>query len=261
MKNTMKSWFAATLAGLATLTGVARAGETNTVREVKTSDSKAPITASVTERYASRYVTGSGSTLSDGAVIQDTLKVNTGKYSVGGWVTLNHDLEDKNGPRGVEPNVVVSGLEATLPLTKSLSLTQDLEYWAYHGTRAGKKPDRLSQTVLKYNGKVAVSAGYIRFLETELKPETDRFTFSLSRPTKVFDKYGLKVSVNPFAKAVWQDCHTGNMEGWFQETYGANASVERKNVALEGSLNLQDGNENLKREDLTYYTLGVKVKF
>ena len=246
MKKTIRNIIGA---GLVALAGSSFAGPTTDMN----------VTGSLTEKFASRYVMGSGATASPGAVVQDTLRVGVGKY-VGAWLFMNHDLTANQGPRGIDPNVVTFAPEVTAPLTKSLSLRQDAEVWTYQEHVVGKEKDFVTQTTLKYTGPITATASYVHFFPKTATKQIDRGVFTLAKPYKLVDEKEYSISATPSITAVYQDNHAGN-HGLYHETAGLSVGVATKKYGLEACVNRQEGNSDHGKKNITTFGVAGKVNF
>lgn len=90
------------------------------------SSTKPKISGYAQSTLQSEYISGSGSRLSEGPVVQNFAAVNFGdvfqkKDNISAWVWDNHDLTAKEGPIGEKPNEIDFGLTYSFPLSKKFS--------------------------------------------------------------------------------------------------------------------------------------------
>lgn len=223
------------------------------------------VSGSWSEKYVTRYVKGSGKFVSEGAVVQDTLRVDVetgklGRFSASGF--MNHDLETKKGPNGFYPNEIVLGTEHLYPFNERLSWKNAFMFGSFPEQIIKKDPDYIIDSVLKFKGSLLdLDLAYRHYLETENFKSVDRGTVGLSKKFNLPFKLGeWSFSVTPNARVVYQDNHIGG-KGIHHITFGASVGAESKNFGFELFVNRQQGNQKLQREDLTYGGAQVKVKF
>jgi len=222
------------------------------------------ITGSLNERYATRYVKGSGKFVSEGAVVQDTLRLDAetpklGRFSA--WGFMNHDLEAKKGLKGFDSNELVLGTEHLIPLTEKISWKNAFMFGSFPDKIIKKDSDYVIDSGLKFKGSlVDLDLAYRHYLGTQNYKSVDRGSVGISKRIGLGNFRGWKFSVNPNARVVYQDNHAG-VKGIHHFTFGASLGAENRNFGLELFANRQQGNERLGRKDLTYGGVQVKVKF
>lgn len=222
------------------------------------------INGSWSEKYATRYVKGSGKFVSEGPVLQDTLRVDAetaklGRFSA--WGFMNHDLEAKKGPKGIDPNEIVLGAEHLISLTDKIDWKNAFMYGTFPEKIIKTDPDYIIESGLKIKGNIAdLDLIYRHYLETENYKSVDRGTVGLSRKIGLGNFGEWKFSITPNVRVVYQDNHIGG-KGVHHFTFGASIGAENKRMGFELFVNRQQGNQKLQREDLTYGGVQAKIKF
>jgi len=216
------------------------------------------INGSFSERYASRYLLGSGYEASKGPVLQDTLKLNYG--NAGLTLTDNHDLTTEKGPRGWDINELRIIPSYKFQLIDSVSLTQDAQLRVYPGHTLANHSDKVLGTTLVYNGPVTLGAAYCHFFPTPTAKAQDGVILSIAKPLKLVSDKDLTVTLTPSFATDYQTNHRGNT-GLYYGTLGTSLCAERGRFGIETSVNRQMGNVDDHRHNVNYFTLGAKVKF
>ncbi|MCX6748576.1 MAG: hypothetical protein NT076_03145, partial [Candidatus Pacearchaeota archaeon] len=172
------------------------------------SDEKPKISAYASSTLKSEYVSGAGSRLSKGPVVQNYAEVGfenvfQTKDKISAWYWDNHDLTAKQGPRGIKSNEIDVGLTYGFPLSKKISARFSPAIFFYPEGFFGAHPDKCLSAGLHYSDKIEADLNIDYMLPNHEAQASSRVIAKVAKsfPLGKLGKWGL--SLTPSVKAAY----------------------------------------------------------
>ncbi len=217
---------------------------------------KPKISGFASSALKSEYVSGAGSRLSEGPVIQNYAEVSFGnvfrnKDNLSAWYWDNHDLTAKQGPRGEKPNEIDLGITYGFPLSKQFSMRFSPAIFYYPEGFFGKHPDKCLSAGIHYSDKIEADLNLDYMMPNHGVQDSSRVIAKVAKSFPLGELNGWGVSLTPNVKAAYLIDWYGT-KGLGYVAPGITLRAKKGNFSLDLFLSRQIGNEKAGREDFTY---------
>lgn len=199
----------------------------------------------ISETYASKYITGSGGQIGEGPVSQTTFSVGmNGWYA---YVWHNYDLELK------ETTEHDWGVGRFVQLGEGMGgkFGLDLSYnnWIFQGS-----DDHAIEASLSYSGPINTSFTATKVITTGLTSDQNRLKAKVEKSFQITENF----TITPSISTAWHD-NFFDSYGFAYVTGSLSAAYTWKQVVLSSSMSQQRGWNG--KEDATYWNVNLKTSF